>query len=138
MTFLCRVFSLRKLIECAYYNLGRIRLVWTRLWSIISAHLVGAACHPDQTVAMYAVDSMRQLVGKLLSRSELAHFTHQGETLRPFVMVQKHCSSVAVRELTVQCIDQAMNTHTKRLGSGGGRVQLPGNSSAFLSMFDLQ
>ncbi|CAD7699204.1 unnamed protein product [Ostreobium quekettii] len=113
-----RVFSLRKLVECAYYNLGRIRLVWGRLWAIISAHLVGAACHPDQTVAMYAVDSMRQLVGKLLSRSELAHFTHQGEALRPFVMVEKHCSSVAVRELTVQCVDQAMNTHSKRLGSG--------------------
>ncbi|CAD7697716.1 unnamed protein product [Ostreobium quekettii] len=113
-----RVFSLRKLVECAYYNLGRIRLVWGRLWAVISAHLVGAACHPDQTVAMYAVDSLRQLVGKLLSRSELAHFTHQGEALRPFVMVEKHCSSVAVRELTVQCVDQAMNTHSKRLGSG--------------------
>ena len=66
-----RVFSLRKLIECAFYNMGRIRLVWGRLWCVISNHLVAVASHPDQTVAMYAVDSMRQLVGKLLSRSEL-------------------------------------------------------------------
>ncbi|GMH39854.1 hypothetical protein BSKO_07758 [Bryopsis sp. KO-2023] len=117
-----RVFSLRKLVECAYYNLDRIRLVWSRLWSAISAHLVNASCHPDQTVAMYAVDSLRQLVGKLLARAELATFTTQGDTLRPFVMVLKHCSSVVVRELTVQCIDQAMTAHSRRLGSGWVQV----------------
>lgn len=79
---------------------------------------MNASCHPDQTVAMYAVDSLRQLVGKLLARAELATFTRQVETLRPFVMVLKHCSSVVVRELTVQCIEQAMTSNSGRLGSG--------------------
>lgn len=59
-----RVFSLRKLVECAYYNLGRIRLIWGRLWTTIASHLVNASCHSDQTVAMYSVDSLRQLVAK--------------------------------------------------------------------------
>lgn len=113
-----RVFSLRKLVECAYYNLGRIRLIWGRLWSIISSHLVTASCHSDQTVAMYSVDSLRQLVGKLLSRDELANFTTQSDTLRPFVTVLRHCANVVVRELAVQCIEQAMNAHSNRLGSG--------------------
>ena len=33
-------------------------------------------------------------------------------------MMQKSCSNVVVRELSVQCVDQAINTHSKRLSSG--------------------
>lgn len=40
-------------------------------------------------VAMYAVDSLRQLVSKLLARAELSHFTHQEEALRPFRVILK-------------------------------------------------
>ena len=76
----CRVYSLQRLTECAYHNLGRIRLVWGRLWTAMAPHLVSAACHADPGVAAYAVDSLRQLVAKLLAkaeRSELTVFMHQ-------------------------------------------------------------
>jgi Sec7-like guanine-nucleotide exchange factor len=36
-----RLFSLHKLVDCAYHNIGRIRLVWSKLWGVISSHLVG-------------------------------------------------------------------------------------------------
>lgn len=29
----------------AYHNMGRIRLVWSRLWHVVAQHLVSAACH---------------------------------------------------------------------------------------------
>jgi hypothetical protein len=67
---------------------------------------------------MYAVDSLRQLVAKLLARAELAHFTHQEEALRPFVAVLRQCDDVAVRELTVSCVQQAVAAHPRGLGSG--------------------
>jgi Sec7-like guanine-nucleotide exchange factor len=67
---------------------------------------------------MYAVDSLRQLVAKLLARAELAHFTHQEEALRPFVAVLRQCDDVNVRELTVTCVQQAVTAHPKGLGSG--------------------
>lgn len=35
-----RLFSLQKLVECAYHNLGRVRLVWSKLWRVVAAHLV--------------------------------------------------------------------------------------------------
>ncbi|EFN53507.1 hypothetical protein CHLNCDRAFT_13798, partial [Chlorella variabilis] len=79
-----RVTLLQKVVECAYHNQARIRLVWSRLWSVVAQHLVSAACHTDAYVAMYAVDALRQLAAKLLDRAELARFTHQGEALRPF------------------------------------------------------
>jgi Sec7-like guanine-nucleotide exchange factor len=79
---------------------------------------VGASCHTDSSLAMYAVDSLRQLVAKLLARAELAHFTHQEDALRPFVAVLRQCDDVTVRELTVACVQQAVTTHPKGLGSG--------------------
>lgn len=43
-----RLFSLQKVVECAYHNMPRIRLVWGKLWAVIAAQLVGASCHPDR------------------------------------------------------------------------------------------
>jgi Sec7-like guanine-nucleotide exchange factor len=43
-----RLFSLQKVVECAYHNMFRIRLVWVKLWAVIAAQLVGASCHPDR------------------------------------------------------------------------------------------
>ena len=74
-----RVYSLRWLVECAFANLGRIRLVSGRLWAVVSPHLVSAACGRDPAVAALAVDSLRQLAAKLLARAELSNFTHQAQ-----------------------------------------------------------
>lgn len=40
-------------------------------------------------VAMYAVDSLRQLAMKFLERDELANYTFQNDFLRPFVVVMR-------------------------------------------------
>ena len=45
--------------------------------AVVAPHLVGAACHRDPSVAAQAVDTLRHLVGQLLSRAELSNFTHQ-------------------------------------------------------------
>lgn len=29
--------------------MGRIRLVWSRLWHVVAQHLVSAACHTGET-----------------------------------------------------------------------------------------
>ena len=72
-----RVYSLARLMEAAYHNTGRIRIIWSRLWAALAAHLVSAACHPQPAVAVLAVEHMRSLVARLLARAELHHFTHQ-------------------------------------------------------------
>ena len=71
------MYSLARLMDAAFDNLGRIRLVWGRLWAALAAHLVSAACHPEARVSILAVGHMRALVTKLLSRAELSCFTHQ-------------------------------------------------------------
>ena len=47
-------------------NMDRIRLVWSRMWSVLSDFFVEAGCHPNLQVAMYVVDSLRQLSMKFL------------------------------------------------------------------------
>ena len=39
-----RTYCLLRLVQCGVANLGRIRLVWDRLWAVIAPHLVSAAC----------------------------------------------------------------------------------------------
>lgn len=115
------VHMLQRAIECAHHNLGRIRLVWSRLWSIVSQHLVSAACHHDADVAMYAVDALRQLTAKLLvprRRAELTNFARQGEALRPFAVVLRHCDNPVVKDLAVSCVSQAVAAHSELGGPG--------------------
>ena len=30
-----RMYSLQKIVEIAYYNMGRIRLQWSRIWAVL-------------------------------------------------------------------------------------------------------
>ncbi|KXZ56613.1 hypothetical protein GPECTOR_1g552 [Gonium pectorale] len=64
-----RVYSMQRLVEVAHLNLtGRIRLIWSKLWAVLSSHLVMAACHPTQPIAAQAVDALRSLATRLLER----------------------------------------------------------------------
>ena len=33
-----RMFSLTKIVEISYYNMGRIRLEWSRIWAVLGDH----------------------------------------------------------------------------------------------------
>jgi hypothetical protein len=113
-----KIYLLRRLLECAILNTERIRLVWQRLWTVVSQHLVSAACHNDGYISMFAVDALRQLADKLLCRAELAGFTAQGDALRPFSAVLRCSDNPSVRELAVACVSHAVGTHARRIGSG--------------------
>jgi len=39
-----RLFSLQKLVEISYYNMGRIRLEWSNIWLILGEHF-NQVCH---------------------------------------------------------------------------------------------
>ena len=113
-----RVYLLHRFVECAGANTNRIRLVWQRLWTVISQHLVSAACHTEPYVAMFAVDALRQLADKLLTRGEVAGFSAQGDALRPFVAVLRSADRPSVRELVTACVAHVVGTHARRMGGG--------------------
>ncbi|GAA0168592.1 guanyl-nucleotide exchange factor [Lithospermum erythrorhizon] len=113
-----RVFSLQKLVEISYYNMARIRMVWARIWSVLSCHFITAGSHPDEKVAMYAIDSLRQLAMKYLERAELANFTFQNDILKPFVVLMRNGRSESLRSLIVDCIVQMIKSKVASIKSG--------------------
>lgn len=80
--------------------------MWARIWSVLANHFISAGSHPDEKIAMYAIDSLRQLGMKYLERAELANFTFQNDILKPFVILMRSSRSESIRRLIVDCIVQ--------------------------------
>ncbi|CAN6541337.1 unnamed protein product [Malus baccata var. baccata] len=117
-----RVFSLQKLVEISYYNMARIRMVWARIWSVLANHFISAGSHHDEKIAMYAIDSLRQLGMKYLERAELANFTFQNDILKPFVVLMHNSQSETIRSLIVDCIVQMIKSKVGSIKSGWRNV----------------
>ncbi|XP_022968924.1 brefeldin A-inhibited guanine nucleotide-exchange protein 1 [Cucurbita maxima] len=113
-----RVFSLTKLVEVAHYNMNRIRLVWSRMWNVLSDFFVSVGLSENLSVAIFVMDSLRQLAMKFLEREELANYNFQNEFLRPFVIVMQKSNSTEIRELIVRCISQMVLSRVNNVKSG--------------------
>ncbi|GMH16314.1 hypothetical protein Nepgr_018155 [Nepenthes gracilis] len=113
-----RVFSLTKIVEVAHYNMNRIRLVWSRIWNVLSDFFVSVGLSENLSVAIFVMDSLRQLAMKFLEREELANYKFQNEFLRPFVVVMQKSSSAEIRELIVRCISQMVLIRVSNVKSG--------------------
>ncbi|OMP11373.1 SEC7-like protein [Corchorus olitorius] len=113
-----RVFSLTKLVEIAHYNMNRIRLVWSRMWNVLSDFFVAVGLSENLSVAIFVMDSLRQLAMKFLEREELANYNFQNEFLRPFVIVMQRSSSTEIKELIVRCISQMVLSRVTNVKSG--------------------
>ncbi|KAG2453172.1 hypothetical protein HYH02_002496 [Chlamydomonas schloesseri] len=113
-----RVFSLTKIVEVAHFNMTRIRLVWSRIWAVLSEYFIAVGCHSNLPLAMYAVDALRQLAMKFLERDELANYTFQNDFLRPFVVVMRKSQAVEIRELIIRCLSQMILARVTNVKSG--------------------
>ncbi|CAF4740200.1 unnamed protein product, partial [Rotaria sp. Silwood1] len=113
-----RMFSLLKLVEISYYNMGRIRLQWSRIWEIIGDHFNKVACNSLQDVAFFAVDSLRQLSMKFLEKGEFPNFRFQKEFLKPFEVIMKKNSSSTIRDMVVRCVTHFVDSQAKNIRSG--------------------
>ncbi|XP_015888964.3 brefeldin A-inhibited guanine nucleotide-exchange protein 5 [Ziziphus jujuba] len=125
-----RVFSLQKLVEISYYNMARIRLVWAKIWSVLANHFISAGSHHEEKIAMYAIDSLRQLGMKYLERAELANFTFQNDILKPFVVLMRNSRSESIRGLIVDCIVQMIKSKVGSIKSGWRSVFMIFTASA--------
>lgn len=113
-----RVFSLTKIVEISHFNMGRIRLVWNRIWTILSDFFIQVGCQPNLQLSMYAVDSLRQLSMKFLERDELANYTFQNDFLKPFVVVMRQSKAREIRELIIRCVSQMVLARVANIKSG--------------------
>jgi hypothetical protein len=101
------IYNLQKLVEATHYNMdSRPRLVFSEIWTTVAAHLTSTALHENAAVAMYAVDSFRQLSFQYLQREELGVFEFQSRFLKPLESVMARSSQVITKELLLNCIER--------------------------------
>eukprot|EP01134_Creolimax_fragrantissima_P004638 CFRG4638T1 len=117
-----RMYSLQKIVEISYYNMDRIRLEWSRIWNVLGDHFNKVGCFKKLDVAMFAVDSLRQLAMKFLERPELAHFHFQKDFLKPFEYIMDHNKSPEMRDMVVRCISQMVAAKAQNIRSGWKNV----------------
>jgi brefeldin A-inhibited guanine nucleotide-exchange protein len=112
------VYAVGKMVETAHVNLRRIRLVWSRIWSVLAPFFGWVGTHPNANVASFAVDSLRQLSMKFLERDELSMFSFQNDFLRPFVTVMRGAEHASVREMVVRCMAHMVAARVHNIKSG--------------------
>ena len=71
-------------MEVADFNMNRIRFVWQKIWQSLSEHFNNVGQHANLNVALYAIDSLRQLADKFLMKEELGNYHFQKDFLKPF------------------------------------------------------
>ncbi|WWC88824.1 uncharacterized protein L201_003737 [Kwoniella dendrophila CBS 6074] len=113
-----RMFSLQKLVEISYYNMGRIRLEWSNIWLILGEHFNQVCCHNNPNVSFFALDALRQLAMNFLEKEELTHFKFQKDFLRPFEYTIINNKNSDAREMVLQCLQQMIQSKVKNLRSG--------------------
>ncbi|MBW0468147.1 hypothetical protein O181_007862 [Austropuccinia psidii MF-1] len=113
-----RTFCLQKLVEISYYNMGRIRLEWFQIWSILGEHFNQVCCHSNPNVSFFALDSLRQLAMRFLEKEELTNFKFQKDFLKPFEHTMIHSSNLDAKDMVLQCLNQMISARVENLRSG--------------------
>lgn len=98
--------------------MNRIRLVWTSIWNVLSNFFVTIGCSENLSIAIFAMDSLRQLSMKFLEREELSNYNFQNDFMKPFVIVMRKSSAVEIRELIIRCVSQMVLSRVNHVKSG--------------------
>ncbi|CAO3598921.1 unnamed protein product [Absidia cylindrospora] len=113
-----RMYSLQKLVEISYYNMNRIRIEWSNIWSILGEYFNKVGCQSNFNVAFFALDSLRQLAMKFLEKEELPHFKFQKDFLMPFRDVLANNPDVAIKDMVLRCLSQMILARGHHIRSG--------------------
>lgn len=114
-----RVFSLQKLVEVADCNMHiRSRLDWSRIWSLLAKHFSTVGIHENIALAMYAIDSLKQLSIKFLQKEELSNFNFQRLFLKPFEVIISNTKCHEIKDLVLRCIEIMIRSCATNIRSG--------------------
>lgn len=113
-----RMFSLQKIVEISYYNMGRIRLQWSRIWQVLGNYFNSVGSNANEEIAFFALDSLRQLSMKFIEKGEFSNFRFQTDFLRPFEHIMKKNHSLAIRDMVVRCVAQMVHSQSLNIKSG--------------------
>lgn len=127
------IYNLQKLVEVTHYNMeSRPRLIFAELWAIVSDHLTSTALHRNPAIAMYAVDSFRQLSIQYLQRDELEVFEFQRRFLKPLEVVMARSVQTSTKELLLDCVDRIIHVFSADGASADSTARKGGLKSGWV------
>ncbi len=114
-----RIFSMQKLVEVADFNMhSRSRLDWSSIWAQLAQHFSNVGLNDNEALAMYAIDSLKQLSIKFLQKDELSNFNFQRLFLKPFETIMSKSRSITTKDLVLRCIDIMIRACAANIHSG--------------------
>ena len=113
-----RMYSLQKLVEISYYNMGRVRFEWTNIWQVLGEHFNEVGCHNNTNIVFFALDSLRQLSKRFMEIEELPGFKFQKDFLKPFEHVITNSTVVIVKDMVLRCLIQMIQANGDNIRSG--------------------
>lgn len=118
-----RTFSLQKVIDVCYYNMGRIRLEWTPIWSVIGNCFNEIGTKHNSSIVFFAIDSLRQLSMRFFDIEELSGFKFQKDFLSPFDYIVKNSDNdVSVIEMVLNCLNNLILIKGTKIKSGWSTI----------------
>jgi brefeldin A-inhibited guanine nucleotide-exchange protein len=115
-----RIFLLQKLVEVTDSNMNRTRIEFSNMWREMKEHISSVGQHQNEQVALYAIDSLRQLAKKFLEKEELNNYHFQKNFLEPFNVIMLHNMPVRMNiiHFIMSCMCSFARQMTKNLRSG--------------------
>ena len=133
-----RIFSLQKLVEVADVNMySRPRIEWSRIWSLLADHFTAVGMHENLPLAMFAVDSLKQLSIKFLQKEELSNFNFQRVFLKPFESILVKSKSNEIKDLILRCIDVLVRACAMNIRSGWRSIFATFEAAAVQDSFEV-
>ena len=131
-----RIFSLQKIVEVADFNMhSRSRLDWANIWNQLANHFTIVGLHENQHLAMYAIDSLKQLSIKFLQKEELSNFNFQRLFLKPFEKIMSNSKSTETKDLILRCLEIMIKACASNIHSGWRSIfaifEVAANQEAF-------
>ncbi|KAG9393952.1 Sec7 domain [Carpediemonas membranifera] len=109
-------FTLQKVVEVVSVNMDRelSKFAFIRLWKSMGGLFVDVGASSSLELAMYAVDSLRQLASKFLRKfaevDEFASMRFQVRFLEPFRDIVRRTDHPEVVEFALRCVQQFIHT----------------------------
>ena len=87
------------------------------MWSLLAEHFTTVGRYDNLPLAMYAIDSLKQLSIKFLGKQELSNFNFQRVFLKPFEVIANTKSTV-IKDLILNCVDIMIRACGHNIRSG--------------------
>jgi brefeldin A-inhibited guanine nucleotide-exchange protein len=98
--------------------MGRMRIVWSQIWAILSPYFGEVGCHANLAVSLRAINSLKQASMQFLDRDELTNYSYQRQFLKPFEYIMRHSGSDDAKDLVVSCLDAMIRAAGPQIKSG--------------------